>query len=73
MNKRLFPPTKIETVQFNKMLTAMCERKKCAYINLYPLFVDSTGYLDASFSNDGVHLNGKAYLLWKAAISKYVN
>jgi lysophospholipase L1-like esterase len=42
------------------------------WINLYDLFVDSEGNLDKQYTNDGLHLLGPAYLIWRDHISHYV-
>ena len=39
--------------------------------DLYPLFVDGQGRLRAEYTNDGLHLMGKAYLVWRDAIKPY--
>lgn len=47
---------------------------KANWINLYPLFLDETGTsLDDSLTNDELHLNGEAYLIWRDAIVDFVN
>jgi lysophospholipase L1-like esterase len=73
MDKKLAPPNPEEILRFNERLKAFAKKKNCVYIDLYPLFVDKQGELDTSFTNDGVHLNGKAYMLWKKAIQQHVN
>jgi lysophospholipase L1-like esterase len=73
MNKQLAPPKPEEILQFNERLKAFAIKKNCIYIDLYPLFADKRGELDTSFTNDGVHLNGKAYILWKKAIEQHIN
>lgn len=42
------------------------------YIDLNTPFSDSNGKLKALFTNDGLHLNGDAYLLWKHLLYPYV-
>ncbi|MDQ2864380.1 MAG: family 20 glycosylhydrolase, partial [Bacteroidota bacterium] len=42
------------------------------YINLYSSFVDENGKLKANLTNDGLHLKGEAYLIWKHIIYPYV-
>lgn len=42
------------------------------YIDLYPHFCDSNNKLDKKFTNDGLHLKGEGYLLWKHLIYPYV-
>lgn len=59
-------------VDGNRALKAMCERQGVTWIDLYPLFVDDNGRLKAEYTNDGLHLMGPAYLIWRDAIKKYV-
>jgi len=42
------------------------------YIDLHTAFLDRAGKLDISWSNDGLHLNGKAYQLWASLIEEWV-
>lgn len=42
------------------------------FVDLHSAFCDSSGHLDARFTNDGLHLNGAGYLHWKAQISHLV-
>jgi hexosaminidase len=42
------------------------------YIDLYSSFADENGKLKANLTNDGLHLKGKAYLIWKHILYPYV-
>ena len=42
------------------------------WIDLYKLFDDGTGHLKREYTNDGLHLMGPAYLVWRDAIKPYV-
>jgi lysophospholipase L1-like esterase len=42
------------------------------YIDVFSHLADSENQLDVKYTTDGVHLNGKAYLIWKQAVEKYV-
>ncbi|CAN5437575.1 hypothetical protein BH20BAC1_BH20BAC1_00350 [soil metagenome] len=42
------------------------------YIDLYASFADENGKLKANLTNDGLHLKGEAYLIWKHIIYPYV-
>jgi hexosaminidase len=33
---------------------------------LHSLFTDKEGKLNSRYTNDGLHLNGQGYLLWKS-------
>jgi lysophospholipase L1-like esterase len=43
------------------------------YIDLRQHFTNDDGKLSQKLSNDGIHLLGEGYLLWKYAIEKHVN
>ena len=50
----------------------MAARKGITWINLYPLLADADGNLRADLTNDGLHLLGPAYLIWRDAVLPYV-
>ena len=59
-------------VDGNRLLEQVAQRQGVTWINLYPLFVDENGLLKAEYTNDGLHLMGPAYLIWRDAIKQYV-
>ena len=59
-------------VEANILLEQVAERQGVTWINLYPLFADEQGRLRADLTNDGLHLMGKGYLIWRDAIKPYV-
>lgn len=58
-------------VDGNRVLKEVARRQGVTWIDLYPLFVDDNGRLKAEYTNDGLHLMGPAYLIWRDAIKKY--
>ena len=58
-------------VDGNRLLEQVARRQGVTWINLYPLFVDDKGHLKAEYTNDGLHLMGPAYLIWRDAIKPY--
>ena len=56
----------------NTRLESMAARKGITWINLYPLLADADGNLRADLTNDGLHLLGPAYLIWRDAVLHYV-
>lgn len=58
-------------VDGNRALKEVARRQGVTWIDLYPLFVDESGRLKAEYTNDGLHLMGPAYLIWRDAIKKY--
>ena len=59
-------------VEANALLEQVARRQGVTWINLYPLFADEQGRLRAELTNDGLHLMGKGYLIWRDAIKPYV-
>lgn len=59
-------------VDGNKGLESMCQRLGVTFINLYPLFVDENGKMKPEYTNDGLHLMGGAYLIWRDALLPYI-
>jgi len=59
-------------IKLNLSLKGLAEEFGLQYIDLFSHFSDSQNQLDPSYSLDGVHLNGQAYLVWKQVIEKYV-
>jgi len=55
----------------NKAMERVAKRQHVTWINLYPLFVDKHGKLREELTNDGLHLLGPGYLIWRDAILKY--
>lgn len=61
-----------EVPETNALLEQVAKRQGVTWINLYPLFVDDNGKLKAEYTNDGLHLLGAAYLIWRDAVKPYV-
>lgn len=59
-------------VDGNKGLESMCQRLSVTFINLYPLFVGENGKMKPEYTNDGLHLMGGAYLIWRDALLPYI-
>ncbi len=59
-------------VEANILLEQVAKRQGVTWINLYPLFVDEKGRLRAQLTNDGLHLMGEGYLIWRDAIKPYL-
>ena len=55
----------------NRAMEKMAKRQGVTWIDLYPLFVDKNGKLREDLTNDGLHLLGQGYLIWRDAIIKY--
>lgn len=59
-------------IRVNRLLREQANVNGYTYIDLYPAFCDANGRLDASYTNDGLHLLGEGYLLWKHLLFPYV-
>lgn len=59
-------------VEGNAALSHVARRQGVTWIDLYKLFDDGTGHLKREYTNDGLHLMGPAYLVWRDAIKPYV-
>ena len=59
-------------VEANRLLEQVARRQRVTWINLYPLFVDDQGRLRADLTNDGLHLMGKGYLIWRDALRPHL-
>lgn len=64
--------TNDKIIILNKQLKDLASEPGVQYIDLSSFFTDDKNQLDEQFTADGLHLNGKAYLVWKNAIEQYV-
>jgi lysophospholipase L1-like esterase len=51
-------------VAVNRLIRQMARATGVTYIDLWPIFVDAHGRLDARLTGDGLHLNAKGYERW---------
>lgn len=59
-------------VPTNKLLEALCDEKGVTYLDIWGALADDEGRLDKRYTNDGLHLMGEGYLVWRDAIKSYV-
>jgi len=59
-------------VETNRLLQALCEEKGVTYVDLWPALANADGLLDSRYTNDGLHLVGEGYLVWRDALKPYV-
>lgn len=57
----------------NVLLEQGARQRGVPFINLYPLFCDEDGNLRSDLTNDGLHLLGPGYLIWKEALLPYLD
>ena len=62
-----------EIREVNRRLAELAKEKGVIYIDLHTLFTDpETGDMNLKYTNDGLHLKGEGYLLWRDAVAPYV-
>jgi lysophospholipase L1-like esterase len=61
-----------DIISINKDLMDLAKTSGNKFIDLYSLFKDNTDQLDAKWTFDGIHLNGKAYTIWENELKKYL-
>ncbi len=54
----------------NQLLQKMCSEKGLTFLNLHDAFLDENGKLNKQYTNDGLHINGYGYMLWKKIIQE---
>ncbi|MBS1948632.1 MAG: family 20 glycosylhydrolase [Bacteroidetes bacterium] len=59
-------------LQANEQLKANAGKHQYTFIDLFSFFCDENGKMKPSLTNDGLHLLGEGYLLWKHIIYPYV-
>jgi lysophospholipase L1-like esterase len=59
-------------LKLNSGLKNLAKEFNYEYIDIFSLLSDSENQLDPQYTVDGLHLNGQAYLIWKAVIEKYM-
>ncbi len=74
VNNYSFPNNGVneKVVKINTALKDLAKEFSFHYIDLFSSFLDSQNQLDAQYTSDGVHLNGKGYLIWQKIIEKDV-
>ena len=53
-------------------LKKIAKENKLTYVDVYSLFANSSGKMNIQYTNDGLHLLGKGYMLWKEIITPYL-
>lgn len=63
---------KAQIIYINKELQEKAEEKNFIFINVFNALKDRDGDLDLQYTNDGLHLLGAGYMVWKHIIYPYV-
>lgn len=56
--------------KFNAMIRALAGEMGCPYMDLGSLMADEKGELRSDLTREGLHINDKAYAIWKKEIDK---
>lgn len=59
-------------VPTNELLQALCAERGITYIDVWSALADNGGLLDKRYTNDGLHLLGEGYLVWRDVLKPYV-
>ncbi len=59
-------------IVLNKRISELATEYELTYIDLYKAFTGEDGQLDPAYSNDGLHLTGSGYILWKQLIDPFL-
>lgn len=62
-----------EIKEVNKGLKKLADEKGSIYINLFDDMSTDGDQLNPDYTEDGLHLNGNGYLVWKSEIKQYLN
>ncbi len=62
----------VKITQANEQLKANAEVHRYTFIDLFSSFADTSGKINPSLTNDGLHLKGDGYLLWKHIVYPYL-
>ncbi len=54
----------------NHALEQICQQQNVTYVDLYSRFLDKEGRLDKQYTNDGLHLMGAGFMLWKTILKE---
>lgn len=61
-----------EIEKLNQGIAQIADKQQLKLLKVADLFKDINGDLDEEFTDDGIHLNGKAYLLWRDFLRPYL-
>jgi len=57
----------------NERIVKIANDNQAVYIDLHPKFVNGTGNLLPEYTDDGIHMNGAGYLIWKNALEPFLS
>ena len=68
---RSLPASNAEIQAMNLRISRIAKDYALPYVDLYQQLTDASGDLSLKFTDDGIHLNGLGYLVWKNALKPY--
>lgn len=58
--------------EINRKVRRLAQEEKVTYIDLFSHFADAEGKMKPEYTNDGLHLKGNGYLLWKEMVQPFL-
>ncbi|MBL1213028.1 MAG: hypothetical protein HND52_06710 [Ignavibacteriae bacterium] len=65
--------TSEEIIKLNIKIENLAGEYRIPFVNVFASLADEDSRLDEKYSEDGLHINGDGYSVWKSIIEKYVN
>lgn len=62
--------TSAKVIELNKKIEYLAGKNGARYIDLFSSFTDKSNNLREELTSDGLHINGKGYVIWKSIIDK---
>ena len=56
----------------NSILIAECSKRGIPFIDIHNSMTDNEGNLKVEYTNDGLHLLGRAYIIWRDILLPYI-
>jgi len=60
-----------EVVEVNRGIIKICAHYEMQYIDVYSHLIDKEHRLSSDYTNDGLHLTGAGYIVWRNILKKY--
>ena len=60
-------------IDLNIEIKQLANKYNAVYVDLYPHLLDSEGYLDKKYSDDGLHLNHNGFVVWSNILKPYLS
>lgn len=70
---RSLPASNADIQEMNTRIARIAKDYALPYIDLYEALTDAGGELSLRFTDDGIHLNGTGYTVWKNALEPFLH